>query len=85
MAIINIRFKAASLDIDTTTKTITGLHVEYDLTAAGVTTPSVWSGTPGAELADDLWAVLRQYLAPVVGAVGVTPPQRPLPGSPTPG
>lgn len=82
MATITVRFKAASLDIDPTTKAISGLHVEYDLTVAGVTTPGVWSGQPGPELADDLWALLRRYLAAVVGAAGVTPPPPPLPMGP---
>lgn len=80
MASINVRLKAAALDIDTASKAITGLHIEYDLTVGGVTTPGVWSGTPGPGLADDLWELLRRYLAPVVSAAGVVPPMPPVPG-----
>lgn len=81
MANVTIRFKAASLDIDTTAQVITGFHVEYDLTVGGVTTPQVWAGQPSPGLVDDLWAVLRRYLAPVVSAAGITPPTTPRPSS----
>jgi len=85
MATITIRLKAASLDIDTTAQAITGLHVEYDLTVGGLTTPATWSGAPGPALADDLWALLRRYLRDLVAVVGVAPPPEPSPVRPSQG